>query len=170
MNPMRRRKLLKSELDDTILELVRATSHGAHRAPAHTLLGVWACDCAGRVLALFEESFPDDDRPAEAIEAGRRWIETGIFRMADVRRASLGAHAAARDAEGNAPAQAAARAAGHAVATAHVADHAAVAAIYAATAVGYAARTEELEDAVAREREWQYRHLLALLGKEPAEE
>lgn len=62
------------------------------------MLAVWAADCAERVLPLFEKMRPKDKRPREAIKACRRWVRTGIFRMADIRKASLGAHSAAREA------------------------------------------------------------------------
>lgn len=113
-------------------------------------MAVWAADCTERVLPLFEAANPGDDRPHRAIAACRAWVETGVFRMADIRGASLAAHAAARDAEEGSAAQYAARAAGQAVATAHVPQHAYGAAWYALKAV---AATNPAD--VAREREWQ---------------
>jgi hypothetical protein len=71
--------------------------------------------------------------------------------MADVRRHSLGAHAAARHAEENSAARFAARAAGQAVATAHVPSH-------AIGAAWYGVKAAEASGA-AGEREWQYRRL-----------
>jgi len=71
--------------------------------------------------------------------------------MADVRRDSLAAHAAAREAEENSAARFAARAAGQAVATAHVPSHAIGAAWYGVKAAEAAG--------VPGEREWQYRRL-----------
>jgi len=82
--------------------------------------------------------------------------------MADVRKAALGAHAAARDVEGDQAARSAARAAGQAVATAHVPNHAVAAAVYAATAVRDAVDATDAEAAVSQERAWQYHHLLEL--------
>lgn len=113
-------------------------------------MATWAADCAERVLPLFEEAFPEDDRPRSAIEACRAWVRTGVFRMAEIRGASLAAHAAARDAKENGAACFAARAAGQAVATAHVPQHAYGAAYYALKAVTAANPAD-----VAREREWQ---------------
>lgn len=113
----------------------------------HRSLAFWAADCAEHVLVCFEEKYPDDDRPRDAIEAGRAWAR-GEIAMSEARRAALAAHAAARAADHPA-ARAAARAAGHAAATAHVARHAVHAAAYAVAAA----------DATATEREWQYRRL-----------
>jgi len=119
-----------------------------------TTMAVWAAYCAERVLPLFEAISPADGRPHRAIEACRAWVETGVFRMVDIRGASLAAHAAARDAEEGSAARFAARAAGQAVATAHVPQHAYGAAYYALKAVA-AANPANAVAGVAAEREWQ---------------
>ena len=115
----------------------------------HKALVLWAVNCAEHVLQLFEKKYPKDNRPRKAIKAGRAWIHDKIA-MSELRAAALAAHAAARDADDSA-ARAAARAAGQAVATAHVAGHAPHAAVYALTAAATAG--------IAKEHEWQYRHL-----------
>jgi hypothetical protein len=129
----------------------------------HETLMVWACDCAERALPYFENKYPKDDRPRKAIEAGRAWARTSIFHMADIRKASLDAHAAARDAWGAGQDAAcfAARAAGHAVATAHVDAHAFCGADYAIKAIA-AADPSNTEANTVNERDWQYRHLREL--------
>lgn len=122
-------------------------------------MAAWAADCAERVLPLFEAAYPEDDRPRRAIETGRTWwVRTGVFRMAEIRGASLGAHAAARDAKGNDAAHFAARAAGQAVATAHVPQHAYGGAYYALKAVAAADPANAVAN-VAAEREWQAERL-----------
>ncbi|MEO8612758.1 MAG: putative immunity protein, partial [Chloroflexota bacterium] len=63
----------------------------------HKILAVWAIDCAERVMPYFEDNFPDDPRPRNAIKILQTWIETGVFKMAIIRKASLDSHAAARD-------------------------------------------------------------------------
>jgi len=125
-------------------------------------LAVWAVDCAMRVLPYFEEAYPDDRRPRQAVETLQEWIRTGVFKMAVIRKASLDSHAAARDVGGDNPARSAARAAGQAVATAHVPTHSIGAAIYALQAVHRAASAADADSAVARERDWQLRRLLEL--------
>jgi hypothetical protein len=85
--------------------------------------------------------------------------------MADVRKTSLAAHAAARDVKEDSAARSAARAAGQALATAHVPAHALAAALYAATAVRDATNSPDADIATTRERDWQYQHLLRLRGK-----
>jgi hypothetical protein len=151
---MKKPRLVKTDLDKQITELVAKTDHKT--------LAVWACDCAERVLPYFERKFPEDNRPRRAIEAGRAWASTGIFKMADVRKDALGAHAAARKVEGDDAARSAARAAGQALATAHVSNHSVDAAVYAATAVRDGVEATDVDAAVSQERSWQYRHLLEL--------
>jgi hypothetical protein len=78
--------------------------------------------------------------------------------MADIRGASLAAHAAARIAKDNNAACFAARAAGQAVATAHVPQHAFGGAYYALKAIAAAAPTDAKAE-VAREHDWQAEHI-----------
>ncbi len=87
--------------------------------------------------------------------------------MAAIRKASLDAHAAARDVGADTPARSAARAASQAVATAHVSCHAYGPAVYAQQAIYRAAEPAEADAAVARERDWQYHHLLQLRESKP---
>ena len=100
--------------------------------PDQRTLTLWAADCAEQVLPFFEAKHPGDDRPRQAIAAGRAWAR-GEIRCGQARAAAVAAHAAARAAE-EGPARAAARAAGHAAATAHMAGHARHAAAYAVKA------------------------------------
>jgi hypothetical protein len=151
---MKRRKLAVTPLDKPVEDLARRSDH--------RVLATWAADCAERVLPHFEVKRPGDDRPRRAIGACRTWARTGVFRMADVRRTSLAAHAAAREVQEDDAARSAARAAGQAMATAHVPAHAIAAARYAATAVRDAASSHDADCATIAERSWQYQHLLAL--------
>ncbi len=141
--------------DERIVELARKTDHKT--------LAVWAIDCVERVLPYFEEQYPQDNRPRKAIEACREWVITGVFKMADVRKAALAAHAAAREAGEYNAARSAARAAGQAMATAHVPTHSMGAAIYALQAIHIATDPPDADAAVAQERDWQYQHLLDLI-------
>lgn len=128
-------------------------------------MATWAADCAERVLPFFEEAYPKDDRPRKTIESCRTWIRTGVFKMAEIRGASLAAHAAARAAKENNPASFAARAAGQAVATAHVPQHAFGGAYYALKAIA-AADPAHAEVKVAKEHNWQVRHIPSNLREE----
>jgi hypothetical protein len=127
------------------------------------LLAVWAADCAERVLPFFEKAYPNDNRPRKAIEACRTWVQTGIFKMVDIRKASLSAHAAARKAKENDTACFAARAAGQAVATVHVPEHAFGPSYYALKIVLVNSTNPKN---VVQEYNWQLQHLPKHLRKE----
>ena len=148
---MKRPIIVKTGMDAAIEELAGRTGHRT--------LGTWAADCAERVLPHFEGRSPGDSHPRDAIAALRVWVQTGVFRMADVRRVSLAAHAAARSVSEDDPARSSARSAGQAVATAHVPRHALAAARYAATAIRDPTALPDADAAAFREREWQYQHL-----------
>jgi len=137
-----------------MVELARKTDHKT--------LAIWAIDCVERVMPHFEEKYPEDNRPRKAIETLQEWMNTGEFRMADIRKASLASHAAARGAGEDNAARSAARAAGQAVATAHVPAHSIGAANYALQAIHRASSSSDADAAVAKERHWQYQHLLQL--------
>jgi hypothetical protein len=126
-------------------------------------LAQWAIDCAKRVLPCFEKKYPQDHRPKKALETLKTWIETGVFKMTVIRKASLEAHAAARECGENTPARSAARAAGQAVATAHVPRHAYGAAIYAQQAIFRATQPQDAIAAATIERDWQLDRLRKLL-------
>jgi immunity protein 5 of polymorphic toxin system len=151
---MRKSRFSIAHNDEDMLALVHATDQKT--------LAVWAIDCAERVLPSFEQQFPDDQRPRHAIEALQRWLQTGVFQMAVIRKASLDAHAAARDVGADTAARSAARAAGQAVATAHVPRHAYGSAVYAQQSIYRATHPAEADAATASERDWQYTHLLQL--------
>lgn len=140
--------------DQATVELVSKTDHKT--------LAVWAIDCVERVMPYFEEKYPQDHRPRQAIETLQTWIRTGVFKMAVIRKASLTSHAAAREVGADNAARSVARAAGQAVATAHVPIHALGAANYALQAIYRASNPSDAEAATAKEREWQLQRLLDL--------
>lgn len=128
----------------------------------HKILAIWAIECAERVMPYFEQEFPNDQRPRQALKTLQNWIDTGKFSMAVIRKASLDSHAAAREVGKDTSARSAARAAGQAVATAHVPRHAYGSAIYAQQAIFRATKTSETEAVVIKERNWQYQRLVEL--------
>lgn len=154
MDKMTKSKFSLTQHKAEFIEIVEKTDHQT--------LAVWAIDCAERVLPYFEDKFPEDLRPRKAIETLQAWIDTGVFRMTEIRKASLDSHAAAREVGEDNAARSAARAAGQAVATAHVPTHSIGAASYALQAVHRAASPAEADAAVAEERGWQYQRLLEL--------
>src|SRR5260370_11634575 len=113
---MEKSKFSMTRKDEEMLELVSKTDHKT--------LAIWAIDCAERVMPYFEEKYPQDHRPRQALETLKTCIDTGVCKMAVIRKASLDSHAAAREVGEDSPARSAARAAGQAVATAQVPQHA----------------------------------------------
>ena len=109
---------------------------------SHKILARWGADCAKRVLPLFERE-DDDPRPRLAIEAVRAWAR-GEVKAGIATKASLAAHAAARDAC-DPSAIAAARAAGQAAGAAHCADHCMGALLYALKALAVEGRDTDAE-------------------------
>ena len=64
----------------------------------------FACDCAERVLPLFERAMPEDVRPRRAIEAARAWVVSPSEKAASVaavaaNHAAVAANAAGDDAD-----------------------------------------------------------------------
>lgn len=119
----------------------------------HKTLVLWAADCAERVLHYFENVRPEDVRPRKALEVGRAAADAGEIPFAEIRKASLDSHAAARACPENSPARFAARAAGQAVATVHAQGHAPGAPMYALKAIKAAGGN------LAQELAWQKKHL-----------
>lgn len=154
---MKKSRFSIAHKDEEILELVNNTDHKT--------LAVWAIDCAERVMPFFETRYPKEHRPRRALETLQEWIDTGVFKMAIIRKASLDSHAAAREVGEDNPARSAARAAGQAVATAHVPRHSYGSAVYAQQAIYRAIDPKRADAAVAKERDWQYKHLLKLRKK-----
>ncbi len=116
-----------------------------------TTARLFAADCAEHTLHIFEEVCPDDKRPAEAIEAARKFAR-GEITQDELAAARAAAWAAAWDAAG-AAARAAAR------------DAARAAAWAAAWDAAWDAAGDAAGDA---EREWQTARLFQYLNGELA--
>jgi hypothetical protein len=67
---MEKSKFSITRKDEEMLELVSKTDHKT--------LALWAIDCAERVMPYFEEKYPQDHRPRQAIETLKTWINTGL--------------------------------------------------------------------------------------------
>ena len=122
---------------------------GPLKKEQHQQLINWACTCAEHVLPLFGKKI--DERLTHALFIAREW-EKGKASVGDAMRASLSAHAVAREFSDQV-AIAIARAIGHTVATAHMADHSLGPALYALKAVKNAG------ESVDAERKWQNEQL-----------
>ena len=115
----------------------------------HRQLINWACVCAEHVLPLFDKKI--DVRLVNALFIAREWA-IGKVPVGDAMKASLGAHAVARELT-DPVSIAIARAVGHSVATAHMADHSLGAALYALKALKNAGKSTDTE------RKWQNEQL-----------
>ena len=143
-------------LDDTLWALCCVLPEEA--AARDKLARLFACDCAERVLPLFEKEYPEDKRPRKAIKVARLFAEgkATTQELAAARAAAWdAARAAVRDAS-----RAAVR-----DAVRDVAWEAARAAVRdAVAAAAWDAVWEAARDAVrAAERTWQSQHLQDML-------
>ena len=61
----------------------------------------WCVDYAEKhFLPIYEQAYPGDRRPHEALEAAREWL-AGKIKLPAAKEKILAAHAAAREAEGS---------------------------------------------------------------------
>ena len=139
-----------------------------------TTLRLFACDCAERVLPLFEKKFPEDKRPHQAIEVARRYAE-GDAADEELRAAQMAAWAVVTEASWAARATgwAADAAAENAACMARDAvegvEDAAVVGARSARGAGAVRATVEnaggatLEEARGREAQWQVDALIKRL-------
>lgn len=114
------------------------------------LVAAWAADCAERVLQVFENEAPDDDRPRQLIARARAFARGELTTADEIRRRFVGG-VSANDV--GAPAAAAARAAGQAVAVCHMGAHGLGAAAYAVRAAALA--NPQRPEASDEEIRWQ---------------
>ena len=129
----------------------------------HRTLGIWALECTERVMSYFEDAYPDDSRPHQALLALQEWIDTGAFSMKAFRAVALPAHAAAKEIGNNCPAASVAHAAGQAAGTAHGPRHCFGAANYALQAIYRATNdNNEAKLAATKEQNWQLQRLQEL--------
>ena len=113
---------------------------------------LWACDCAERVLPVFETKYPDDVRPRRALEAARAWLAEPT--EANRENADAAAYAAYATA-------CAAYAAYATACAAYAAAYATACAAYAADAAAYATACAA-DAARATEQTWQAVRLMEI--------
>ena len=115
----------------------------------HRKLMRWARECSEHVLSLIGNNI--DKRLLYALDVAEKW-ENDEITAGIAMKASVGAHAVAREAE-DPVYKAIARSVGQTVATAHMADHSPGGAFYALKAVKLAKKN------VKKERNWQLERL-----------
>ena len=105
----------------------------------HRTLVLWALDTGKEVMEIFNNSYPDDPRPAAALAAAEAWSR-GDIKMPAAKRAAKETHQAASDvlamdqSKAAAAAAAAAHAMGQIIGIVHVGTHAPAYAAYAVQA------------------------------------
>jgi immunity protein 5 of polymorphic toxin system len=122
---------------------------GPIKIDTHRKLMQWARECSEHVLSILDLNI--DERLVYALQVAKEWQDDNAPTGKAV-KASLAAHAAARDAD-NPVLIAVSRSVGQAVATAHMADHSMEAALYALKALKLAGKS------IHEERAWQIRQL-----------
>ena len=127
---------------------------------------LFACDCAERVLHIYEAKYPSDKRVRNCIEGARDYAngKIPIEKIRELRAAAVTAYAATAYA-----AAAAAGAAAHAAYAAHAA-HTVYAAHTAYAAAAYAADADatyaDAADVRQKEKDWQNQRILQYLNGE----
>lgn len=117
----------------------------------HRTLVFWAMDCAQKPLALLRESWPEEERPAQALRASFFWAQ-GKIKMPAARKAILQAHAAAKKRQDPAGI-ALCHGIGQACGTVHTETHAIGLPIYELTAIVRRLGPEHCEEAIQKRLE-----------------
>lgn len=119
----------------------------------HKTLVLWALDNAAEILGIFTMTFPEDPRPAQALDAAESWSR-GEIKMPVAKRAAKETHQAATDAKADpnvaetkkAAAAAVAHAMGQAIGVVHVATHSTAFAAYVVQALIFANPERDSEE------------------------
>ena len=126
------RKTLGNFDDPEILSLARLAETQSKRT-----ISLWSIQYAQEhLLPIYEQTFPGDPRPCNALINSRGWLE-GHVKYVDAKETNNCAHNAATEAEASPAAQAAARAIAHASLTIHVSAHCMGIAFYGTAAIAY---------------------------------
>ena len=137
---------LESNTLDDVIRALRATLEDSKEFSKQ-----FAIACAEHVLPIFEEKYPEDKRPREALEAAKAGkVTPEIIDAADAAACAANAYAAACSSR--------------AAYAAACSSRAAAAAYYAAAAVAYYAAASAYCTAAA-ERQWQKELLIKMLSK-----
>lgn len=135
----------------------------------HRTAVLWAFELAAGSVGILEEKYPNEKRPAEALDAARDWA-AGKIKMRPAQRKILDCHAFAKELESKEDI-AICHAIGQACSTVHTAGHAMGYPIYDLTAVIHRYGIESCTEAVEnRKREYIKKllywkdHLCSYLG------
>ena len=118
---------------------------------SHRTMVLWALDLAAESVAKLEETYPDEPRPREALEAARAWAE-GKIKMRLAQRKILDCHAFAKELSSKEDI-ALCHAVGQACAVVHTAGHAMGYSMYELSSIVYRLGIENCREAVERRRQ-----------------
>lgn len=144
----RNNQILFSKNSEYLQDLILLFQGQQHRA-----MVLWAFDFAAETIAELGGKYPDEKRPAEALEAARDWA-SGKIKMRLAQQKILSCHAFAKEI-GCKEDIAMCHAIGQACAVVHTAGHAIGYPIYDLTSIIYKYGMENCSEAV-EERKWQY--------------
>ena len=123
------------------------------REQNHRVMVLWALDFAAGSVAQLEETYPNEPRPKEALDAARAWA-AGKIKMRLAQRKILDCHALAKELDSREDI-ALCHAVGQACAVVHTAGHAIGYPMYDLSAIVYRLGIENCADAVEqRKREY----------------
>lgn len=130
------------------------TQPAVRKAVGDRVLRLIACDCAERVLPLYERAHPGDPRPRRAIEVSRRYAD-GLASLNELREARRRAAYTAADSAAASYDDAACAACAAAISAARAAADSA-AASYADAYAAYAAERRAQAEIVRRRVPWSH--------------
>lgn len=117
----------------------------------HRVMALWAFDFASESIAKFEEKYPEEKRPREALEKAKDWA-SGKIKMHLAQRKILDCHAVTKEME-NKEDIAICHSIGQAYAVVHTARHAIGYALYDLTALIYKYGIENCKDVVEQRKQ-----------------
>ena len=117
----------------------------------HRVMALWAFDFASESIAKFEEKYPEEKRPREALEKAKNWA-SGKIKMHLAQRKILDCHAVTKEME-NKEDIAICHSIGQACAVVHTARHAIGYALYDLTALIYKYGIENCKDVVEQRKQ-----------------
>jgi len=117
----------------------------------HRVMALWAFDFASESIAKFEEKYPEEKRPREALEKAKDWA-SGKIKMHLAQRKILDCHAVTKEME-NKEDIAICHSIGQVCAVVHTARHAIGYALYDLTALIYKYGIENCKDVVEQRKQ-----------------
>jgi len=142
---MRNRRILFDRNSECLQPLLTLIEKQKHKT-----LVLWALEYAQELTNKFEEKYPNEQRPRQAVETCRAWAQ-GKIKMPIAKKAIHAVHNAATQIADDIVYCSIARAIGQAIATVHVETHAIGGPIYALTALVRESSSENPQTKITNE-------------------